>query len=219
MKKKNLKFVSLLLCFLIASPLVWAEDDWQYWNMFQIKSDLSEKWSWRIFTEEWLNEDFSNLYLTNVDTGLTWKPSRYFSLGGFYRYQYVSPKNGDSTSENRYYPELTFFLPTKHFKFSDRTRFQYHDTNRRTHFWSFRNKFQISYPTKIKELPVTPYVYNELFYHTGTGSINENRAGVGVSFKLSSRIDLALYYQVRNTRKRADWQSAEILGTMWTLKI
>jgi hypothetical protein len=218
MKKINLGILGLLLGLVVFNPSLRAEDDWQYWNLVQIKSELSEKWTWRVFSEQWLNEDFSNFYLTNVDTGLTWKPGKYYSLGGFYRYQSVTPENADSTAEHRYYPEVTFFLPTEHLKFSDRSRFEYHDTNRRD-FWQFRNRFQISYPTKIKKLPITPYVDEELFYSTATGSINENRVSAGVTFKLGSRVDLSLYYLVRHTRKRADWQSAQVLGTTWTLKI
>lgn len=216
------KFILLMLgvvCFLLSTASnVRAEDDWQYWNMVYAKGQVSEEVSWRIFTEQWFSDDVTNFYLANVDTGLTWKPSKYFSLGGFYRYQTVMPKGADTTAEHRYYPEITFYAPLKFVKISDRTRFEYHDTNRQDYWW-FRNKLKVSVPTKIGDFPITPFVYDELFYQTRIGGINENRAGVGVSFKLHERLSLALYYQVRHTRKRADWKSSQVLGTIWTIQV
>lgn len=206
------------VCLFLSLPVCRADDDWQYWNLFQIKAKVTDEISWRVFSEQWLVDDFSHFYLTNVDTGLTWKSNKYWSLGAFYRHQYVAPVNASSISENRYYPEITFYAPFEHIKFSDRTRFEYHDT-RKKDFWIFRNRLTATVPFKIKDLPVDPYIYNELFYHTQIGGIQENRAGVGLSFGLGKHVNLNIFYQVRHTRKRADWQSAQVLGTMWTLSL
>lgn len=214
------RYFILILCLglFFFQPCAMAEDDWQYWNLIQLKGKVAEEWSWRIFTEQWLSEDFSHFFLTNVDTGLTWQPQPLWSLGAFYRYQYVDPAEGDSVAEHRYYPEITFYAPLDRVKISNRVRFEYHETNK-TDFWWLRDRLYLSVPVDVKGRQFSPFVTEELFYHTGTGSINESRLGGGVSFKVAKRVELSLYYQVRHFRKRSDWTSAQVLGTTWTISV
>ncbi|MDB5099072.1 MAG: hypothetical protein JWM80_3493 [Cyanobacteria bacterium RYN_339] len=72
------------------------------------------------------------------------------------------------------------------------------------HDWRDRHMVRLNWP--LTGLPLTPYVWNELFVDLSGEGINQNRAVVGVGYAINPKLRLDLGFMLRSTRAvGADW--------------
>ncbi len=189
-----------------------ADDDWQYWNEVTLKAKVADQWAASVKGEQWLREDMSELYLSNVSAGFLWMPSKYLEMGPYYRYEYTKTARGKHTQENRYYPELTLKLPYKRLVLSNRSRLEYRDRSTGTS-WRYRDQFKLAasfYPGKHK---VTPYLADEIFADTLTNRLSQNRLTAGFSTPVMKHVEIRFYYILKSDRLTTEWSQSHILGT------
>lgn len=197
---------------------VYARDDWQYWNETQLNVKLSDQFALRFKGEEWLRDNFSELYLANAEGGALYKPAGFLEAGFFYRYQYQKTAKGEPLGENRYFPELSLKYRWKNFSFKNRHRMEYRERTT-TDTWRYRTQFRGAYTFSVKGHGVTPYLADEIFYETESHAWNQNRFSGGVGVELNKHLQLTLYYMLKSNRAGSDWDDAHILGTILAISI
>jgi len=67
--------------------------------------------------------------------------------------------------------------------------------------WRYRNRLSLERSFHVKRMPVTPFVRGEIFYDSRFERWNQNSYSVGASFPVRQRLDLAPFYEHRNTSR------------------
>ena len=96
------------------------------------------------------------------------------------------------------------------------TRFEYRSIDG-DEKWRWREKVKISHPIVLGNLELSPYLSEEFFYDFKTDEYNQNRAVIGVAKKLSSNVELDLYYMYKANLKSSGWSGVNVLGTGMTI--
>lgn len=204
------------LLLVLSSPAAQAKhagDDWQYWNEFDVQKKLSEEWTIRGHSEQWLRDNITDLYYYNFEGGALYSPSRFIDFGPFYRYEQQKSDKGRIVSNNQYYLEITPKYTIRKFQLSNRGRIEYNDRNVGSDYWRYRNRVKIAYPLKFAKVAVSPYVSDEFFWDITNHSVNQNRFGGGLAWKLSKHVTFTTYYLWRTRLAGAIWKSEQVIGT------
>lgn len=193
-------------------PSASAADDWQYWNEFQLKHSLKKDLDLRLKTELRLRDDFTDLFLTNLEVGLIFKPNKHFEFGPVYKFEHEKSLSGQRTKENRISVEGTFKFWYEDFKLSNRHRISHRDISGKKS-WRYRSKLKISRPTKIASVPIKPFISDEIFYDSIPDKLNQNRFSIGFSKQITKNAELEIYYLLKSKRTGKDWAEVNVLGT------
>lgn len=211
--------IGLLVCFVVGNaPSLSARDDWQYWNEFALKARVVEKTHLQIKGGQRLREDFSELFLANVDVGIFYRPSRYFEFGPAYKFESEKSLAGVRTSENRLILETTLKYPRGNLEWSDRNRVEYRNISG-AESWRYRNRFRVSYAIPVKKIDIVPFVSEEIFYDTVPDQLNQNRITMGLEFMVHRNFGIQLYYLLRSKKSGSDWSQSHILGTGLSISV
>ena len=144
-----------------------------------------------------------------------YKPNPHVQYAVGYKYE---RSKGDTrwSQEHRLEQILTLKGSWRGFKGSVGTRFEYRslDTDEK---WRWREKVKISHPMVLGGVEVVPYLSEEIFYDFKTDEYNQNRGVVGVTKKLSSNVELELYYMYKTSLKSSGWSGVGVLGTGMTI--
>ena len=205
--------VGILLCGVAGH--VQAADDWQYWNGIKLKHALHEQWDVHIKFEQRVTGDLSALGLHSYAPGMVYKPNTHMQYAVGYKYEL---KNGASrwSEEHRLEQILTLKGAWLGFKGSVGTRVEYRSIDG-DEKWRWREKVTISRPIVLGHLKLAPYLSEELFFDFKTDEYNQNRAVLGVAKKLSSSVEVDLYYMYRADLKSSGWSGVNVLGTSMTI--
>lgn len=117
--------LTLLLFEFVLIPQALARDDWQYWNEFELKAHLIQKMHLRIVGEQRLRDDFSDLFVANVEAGLLFEPVQYLEFGPVYKFESEKSLEGVRTNENRLILEATAKYSFWKLELSDRNQVEY----------------------------------------------------------------------------------------------
>lgn len=214
-------FIAVILGLCIHPSLVYAKkgDDWQYWNDMEIQKRIAEDWALKFHTEQWLRDDFTDLYTYIFDGGVLWSPYNFLEITPSFRYEHEKDARGRKTSEKRWYLDAVFKQTFKKIKFSDRSRIEYRDKNIGSDFWRYRNRVKAAYPLNVRGFQFSPYVSEELFWDISNHQLNQNRLAGGISWNLSKPLTLSTYYMWRSRKSGSDWNDEHILGTSLVLSL
>ena len=205
--------VGILLCGVAGHAQ--AADDWQYWNGIKLKHALHEQLDVHIKVEQRVTGDLSELGLLNYAPGIVYKPNTHmqYAIG----YKYVRSKGTSRWSEeHRLEQILTLKGSWLGFNGSVGTRFEYRSLDG-DEKWRWREKAKISRPIVLGNIELSPYLSEEFFYDFKTDEYNQNRAVIGVAKKLSSSVELDLYYMYKANLKSSGWSGVNVFGTSMTV--
>ncbi len=188
-----------------------AADDWQYWNGIKLKHALHEQWDAHIKFEQRVTDDLGAFGLHNYAPGVVYKPNKHLQYAIGYKYE-LSKGASRWSEEHRLEQILTLKGAWRGFKGSVGTRFEYRsiDADER---WRWREKAKISRPIVLGNIEVSPYLSEEFFYDFKTDEYNQNRAVIGVAKKLSSDVEVDLYYMYKANLRSSGWSGVNIFGT------
>lgn len=216
----------MLLTVIFPFETVQGEDDFQYWSRYQVKLldtehiDFVNFWEFRAF------EDASDVGLWYTSQKLIFDYFKNLQFGLNYTYlenESASPRSGKVHSKYQHRLELE---ANPHWKWGDWLRI---DNRNRVEFrWiqdkgsdngRYRQRWQVSVP--VKNIPKVQKIYanNEVFWLFETGKVNENRLiPLGVSFKVTEKSSLSLFYMIQSRKRGGNWTSNQILGTFLSFK-
>jgi hypothetical protein len=194
---------------------IFANDDWEFWNMETIKMKLNDKFGLTLIEEFRFNENMNNFYTHVQYIGPTYTFNEYVGIGILY--QTADSKTKDDWNTNHRF-DLDLYTPATlyDFKFDGRTRFE-RDMTANT--WTYRGKLQISHDVMLCDRKFIPYISNEAFVLLDPETkYNENRAEIGIKTGFIFGTDISLYYMSRMKKSKDDWHNANILGVNMSYK-
>ena len=194
-----------------------ARDPWEYWNEVQLKHALKDDLDLKLKTEQKVRNGLTELFLTNFDIGLVYKLNEHFEFGPTYKYEHHKPSSGDRTDENRFPLEDTFKWSQNDLKFSNRHRISYRDISG-DESWRYRTKIKVARPAQIGNFHFTPFVSEEILYYSEPAGINQNRAVVGFSKKLSKNTAVDICYILKSSRSGTDWDKTNAIGLLYNIR-
>lgn len=122
---------------------------------------------------------------------------KYLTFRAGYRYIITT----DKPSEHRVLLEATprFPLPWT-LLLSDRHRVELRVIEGRFS-WRYRNRLTLERSFHVKRVSLTPFIRGEIFYDSRFDRWNQNSYSMGASFPVRHRLDLAPFYEHRNTSR------------------
>ena len=199
---------------LFCAPLAqaYSDGDFQIWNTdtqeYKINKDfkvsLDEEFRW--------GGDAREFFYQHYDLGLSYKLSKYWSVGGGYRQAYELRK-GKFKPENQPYITATLSLSAAGIIFESRNRFEYRNFCYKADSGRYRNKFTLKYPLKIAKFEVKPFLSDEIFFgFGGTNKFNQNRFSSGFGFDIIENIKAEIYYMLVTSESSKRWIDSNVLG-------
>lgn len=212
-------FVSVMVGMLICgfAGRAQAADDWQYWNGVKLTYALHEQWDVQIKLEQRVTSNVGEFGLHNYAPGVVYKPNRHLQYAIGYKHELEKIASRWS-EEHRLEQILTLKGSWLGFNGRVGTRFEYRSLDAAER-WRWREKMTVSRAIALGTSELLPYVSNEVFYDFKTDAYNQNRAVIGVAKKISSRVELNLYYMYKTSLKSSGWSGANIIGTGMTITL
>jgi hypothetical protein len=216
-KGEKMKRISFILIGIMLLPLAKAyaydNHDFQVWNT-DVEEFKPNKSSRLIFEQEfrWGN-NAGDFYYQHYDIGYAYILSKYFNLGGGFRY-IKEKKSGVFKDESEPYFLALAYWKLAGFDFSDRTRIEYRYFDYQVNQWRFRNKLDIKFPWKFTRFQIQPLIAEEFFFRFNGIDWNENRLYAGFGFNIIKNLKGELTYMWR-TQKSANvctWNDTNVLS-------
>lgn len=135
-----------------------------------------------------------------TDAGVSYKISKYFKIGGYYRF--IKKKESDNSmyNRNRFYGDLTLRLPLKNLELSYRFRYQHQNNEFSEYAYNpsvvyNRHKLELSY--NIPHSKLTPSLSYERFFRLNyihTYFAENVRWDIGMEYKFNKRNRISVDY-------------------------
>lgn len=210
-----LPFIFLLIC-LEPLEIHAAENDWEFWNVYSVRWNVTEKWRATLGTEFKFDDDMSKHYYSHADAGVDGRLAKWFSLGINYRYIDEDSSSGWRT-EHRPYVTGTFLWNWGKMRWSNRNRLEYRDREGRSNTWRYRNRTQAILPQQWTNFKIQPFLSAEILYQFVNSSWNQYRLRAGLDSRLAEKLLMNLYYMLRGSESDDDWDYTNILGLNFRL--
>ena len=189
------------------------DEDFQVWNTVKANWKFSDNWKLSLEEEFYHGNNASRMYYQHSDLGLTYLGfAKWFDVGIFYR-QIFQKINYDWKPENRPHVDATLKLKFFDFDFIDRSRYEYRGMPNKKNTWRYRNCFKMKAPWKLTKFEIRPYTAYEIFYDSGTSSLNRKRFFHGFTFKINENLNVDLYYMRQSDDKKDYWNHTNVFGT------
>jgi hypothetical protein len=214
------KIISLIILSVISLSItspVFAERDWEYWSRYSFEAPLNKQISYLIKPEWRIKDDMTDKYLFKLEQAIAVKINQFLEIAPYYVWQ-ESKTGGNVDRSDLIYFDTTAKIPLKEFfdlKIIDRFRYQYNFDKELT---VFRNSTRLTKSFKIKNLELSPFIEDEIFYDTKLDKLNENWASAGVSLALNKYANIGMSYLLDTKKKGDDWVYANVLVTSLSLK-
>lgn len=216
---RKIRVAGLILILLFSGQLVQSqeventvENDFEYRTYFKSTFKLAKKLKLNVVPEVRFNDDFSvDEYL--LETELKYKPIKYLTLGGGYRF-IINPRNVKSTEYLHRY-EFSAMLRKKFNDFRPALKVSYTnyaDDDAEDNF--LRYKALVDYD--IPKCKFTPTIGAELFHQLSSGDLYKVRYGVGVDYKLFKKNFLEVSYKMDYYLK--EYKNKHIISIGYKLK-
>ncbi len=169
-----------------------VENEFEYRTYFKSTIKLAKNFKLNVVPEVRLKDDFSiDRYL--LETELKYKPIKYLTIGGGYRF-IINPRTTKSTEYlHRYEFSATLKKKFNDFKPALKVSYtNYADDDADDNF--LRYKALVEYD--IPKCKFTPVVGAELFHQLSSGDMYKVRYGVGVDYKLFKKNFLEVSYKL-----------------------
>jgi hypothetical protein len=210
-----LPFIFLLIC-LEPLEIHAAENDWEFWNVYSVRWNVTEKWRATLGTEFKFDDDMSNHYYSHADAGVDGRLVKWFSLGINYRYIDENSSSGWRT-EHRPYVTGTFLWNWGNVLWANRNMLEYRDREGRSNTWRYRNRTQAILPQQWTNFKIQPFLSAEILYQFVNSSWNQYRLRAGLDSRLAEKLQMNLYYMLRGSESDDDWDYVNILGLNFRL--
>lgn len=190
-----------------------------------ISVDLSQDKSLEFESHQRFDEGASNLFEYFFQGGVAFRLRPWLTIIPIYRYQRF-PANPTIAYENRLQLNLTLSTSRGPWRPNLRTLIEgrFPDNRSASARLRFRPGVDYRLPLRMKRPPVL-VVSNEFFVVPGDnsfaagGSYTQNRFQVGVRLPLMDTLSIRPYYMLQSVNLPAGWDTNEIIGISFALKI
>jgi len=191
------KLAIIALIFVFATPAVVAKTEkFGTWVEFTFSKKFLKKFEFSVVPEFRFQDDFSlDEYI--FEGKLEYKPVKYLSIAGAYRYGINLKKNGNESFQYGVF-DITGKKNLNRFDVSIRARLT-NDADSDEIQWKkfyLRPRVKISY--NIKNWKTDPYFSYEFYYNINDNNILKGRYDVGVNRKIGKNHEVGIYYRLQN---------------------
>ena len=200
------------------TPTPVDDDDIQSWTDVSFTVAVSHKIDLYFPTTFRFTRNIGRFNEGRVGAGVVFKPHKSFSITPIYTFIRARNSAGVFRTENRLSLGLVYRFPTKQFRLSHRSQFEYR-IRARGNIWRYRPSVTIE-----KEIPkkivsgLKVYVTEEPFYDSASDRFSRNRITFGVNKTLSKNLSLDLYY-LRQDDNFSHPGLIHVIGTAWKIKL
>lgn len=204
------KSISCILFILAIPALCSAEDDNQeYWAVTSFRFRLNETWKMKIKEDfRFRDGDFSEQQ-NDIFFSHKWSDTLDFGLG------FRQVQKEDSTEqwqrENRPYMDLIIKGNLYGLKVSDRNRIEFRDFQNKKDVFRYRNQLKLSYPYTLFDLPLHPYIADEIYVQEESGC-NRNRIYTGLVWDVNKTLDVDFFVINQKDKTSDGWDNLFITG-------
>lgn len=182
-----------LICVLLVaiSSLGYATDDNQEFRAntsFSFK--LNDSWKMSI-AQEFHFRDGEHFEHENI-VSFKYKAADWLDLGLGFKQLHKENSSHEWLRENRPYGEATVKKTLLGLKWSDRSRLAFRDNENSKDVFRFRNRLKAHVPHNLFDLPLQPYVADEIFIQEESG-LYRNRIYAGLVWDVSDTLDIDIF--------------------------
>jgi Protein of unknown function (DUF2490) len=145
-----------------------------------------------------LGRDISHAVDERIGTGFSFKLGKYLTIAPNYLYIATQPFKGRRVWESRLSLPVTLRFGVKKFRLSDRNLFERRFRNPGATSTRYRNRFQVEHPIGPKELGLSLYAANEVYYDWSVNRWVRNRFTIGASKVFNKHFTQDFYYLRQN---------------------
>lgn len=211
--KYTFRFLFINLIFLNVSVFANTIKEERFWGNFNLNGSLfnSKKWQYDFNIQSRYNFSIGQYENTRSEGGIGYKSSKNISLwlGGT-----TILRHDNRIEEYRPWQQVQWhILNSEQIRLSSRTRLEERkEPNFSEWAYRLRQRFSLSFPKKLP-FNITPILANEIFFNlnnpqwiNSNGSINQNRAFIGIEIPLHKNISFETgylnQYEFRNEANR-----------------
>jgi hypothetical protein len=200
MKISMIAFCALILCSIPArgqNPP--PREDRQFWSEAQLIKPLTKDKDLIVIGVLRLGRDFQFPVDQRIGAAVAFKLKPYLSLTPTYLYVDQRPFEGSHVREHRLVINLTGRLKAGQFNFTDRNLLERRVRHQSRDFTVYRNRLQIDHPARLGSFKFSPFLADEVFYSTQTGSSgrlgwSRNRVSAGIIKQFNELINAEFFY-------------------------
>jgi uncharacterized protein DUF2490 len=184
------------------------KNDFQIWNYDSIFDSLSKRVDLYAEIAFRFKNNATTFFYNHEHIEFPISVTSYMTIGPSYRQVWVLDSGDFWTT--RYEPNLNiaFFKWYRNFLFRDRSRVTYRIYGTDTpNVWQYRNKFSIYRPWK----KIQAFIDDEIFIEERQRGIYQNRATIGIDFKLIEKVIGEIGYRLQTIRQNNVWHNNSIL--------
>lgn len=185
--------VVLIMCF---AGTAWAYDNDDFQTRFAplCSLTLNDEWGATIYEEFNFGDDSGELYAQANELSFTYSAMADW-LDVSVAYCQLFAKNGNAWNQTNI-PWLAGKLKWEllDMNMSNQSRFDYNRREQSDNGWIYKNCTVADLPFKLTSLEMQPYIYDEVCYDLDKGQLTWNESRFGVSFDMTEKIGLNLYY-------------------------
>jgi hypothetical protein len=190
----KLRFLPLVfLSLFLANHSLHAEG--QAWHTTSFKLKVDDKFSLTLNHQIRCHEvTMQDPFLYHVESALTYKLPKNFSLAFVYRRQ-SSDSNNVRLGENRYSFEAAWKAKLdKALAFDGRFRTEIRDFDLRPDYVRLRLRLRLTADMTVAHLHIKPFIASEPFWDTRLDVFSEHRFYLGTGFVLTENVELQVFY-------------------------
>lgn len=200
-----------LVCVLAVSCFCFAGDDNQeHWAAVSFSFRLDDNWKMKI------KEDFryrnGEHFEQHNEVLFTYTGfSKYLDAGVGFQQVHKEDAGHEWQRENRPYAELTVKKEMLGLKWSDRNRLEFREFEEKKDVFRYRNRLKAAWGEDLFDLPLRPYVAEEVFIQEESGC-NRNRIYAGVVWDVNQTLDIDFFFIHQKDKTTHGWDDVFITG-------
>ncbi len=205
------KNVISILLFVVISSLCYATDDNQeYRGQVSFSFKLNNDWKMKI-TNEFHFRNGEHFEQEN-DVLFTYKGfADWLDVGLGFRQVQQKNSSHDWLRENRPYVEATVKKKMFGLKWSDRNRLEFRDFENSKDLFRYRNRLKVDIPVNLFDLPLQPYVADEINIMEEFGYYR-NRIYAGLVWDVNETLDVDFFFFHQKDKKSTGWDDRFMTG-------
>jgi len=200
-----------IISALIMTTCCYASDNNQeYWAVTSFSFKLNDTWKMKI-KEDFRFRDGEHCEQQNeIFFGYSgFSDSLDFGLG--FRQVHKKDSNHEWQRENRPYADLSFKNTMFGLKWADRNRLEFREFENKKDAFRYRNQLKMSWPNNLFNLPLKPYIADEVFIQEESG-YNRNRIYTGLIWDVNKKLDVDFFFIHQKDKTTRGWDDVFITG-------
>jgi len=198
----------VLLFFLIVVVKINAQDfsDNHVWSAWTLEKQISENVKPFVSKELRWGNDASQLWLDELIFGIKYT----FNENIFARAIFKRSKERIGREWVDYdvpYANLVFKTKNEHISFKFRNQLELWTSDYEADWWRYRGRFKFATARPVFNLPVIPFVADELFYYFSSHKVKVNRIYAGLTYEIKNWLGIELAYCMQHKNKNNNWHS------------